>query len=92
MRYRQFYIGLGTDTTAYHEHGGDSEANITIWRKDRNRNGEPYLLGGFKAELCPEGLKIRFCDASGELVAELLNGVLLPSSRKENHELHRAVS
>lgn len=80
MRYRQFYIGLGTDSTLYHEHGADGEANITVWRRGRNRNGEVYLLGGFKAELCPEGLKIRFYNASGELVAELLNGILLPVS------------
>jgi len=81
MRYRQFYIGCGTDSTAYHEHGADGEANITIWRKDHNRNGEVYLLGGFKAELCPEGLRIRLYNAPGEVVAELLNGVLLLGSQ-----------
>ena len=78
MRYRQFYIGLGTDSTAYHEHGGDSEANITIWRRDRN--GTLYQHSRVAIELCPEGLKIRLYNAPRELVAELLNGILLPSN------------
>lgn len=78
MRYRQFYIGLGTDTTAYHEHGAEGEATITIWRRDRN--SELYQHSSVEIELCPEGLKIRFYNALGELVAELLNGILLPVS------------
>lgn len=90
MRYRQFYIGCGTDTTARHEHGADSEANITIWRRDRN--GTLYQHGRVEVELCPEGLKIRFYNAPGELVAELLNGILLPAGQEESYELHGTVS
>lgn len=80
MRYRQFYIGLGTDTTAYHEHGAEGEANITVWRRDRN--GTLYQHGRLEIELCPEGLKIRLYNAPGELVAELLNGILLPAGQE----------
>lgn len=81
MRYRQFYIGCKTDSTAHHEHGGNSKADITIWRG--NRKGELHQHGKVEIELRPEGLKIRFYNALGELVAELLNGVMLPAGGKE---------
>lgn len=75
MRCRQFYIGLGTDTAAYHEHGGDDEANITIWC--RFHNGSLGRHGRVEVKRCPGGLRIRFYNALGELVAELLNGIAL---------------
>lgn len=90
MRYRQFYIGCGTDTTAYHEHGGDSEASVTIWRRDHS--GMLHQHGRIEAELCPEGLKLRFYNALGELVTELLNGILLPVGQEESYELHGTMS
>lgn len=75
MRYRQFYIGLGTDSTACHEHGADGKASVTIWRRDHS--GMLHRHGKIEAELWPEGLRIRFYNALGEFVTELLNGVLL---------------
>lgn len=78
MRYRQFYTSLKTDSTAYHEHGAEGEANITIQRRDRN--GTLYQHGRVEIELCSDGLRIRLYNAPGELVAELLNGILLPAS------------
>lgn len=73
MRYRRFYIGLETDSTGYHEHGGDGEGTVAFYR--RERDGQLYPVGSVRLNQGSKGITIRILDAGNRLVAALLNGI-----------------